>query len=89
MSEEVYHIPVMLKECIEALDIKPNGTYVDVTFKEFKFESNIARDILKVGIPSSLDMLMMSIAMSFYLIFISSVAFLSITTILYTLLLTS
>ena len=48
-------------------------TYVDVTFKEFKFESNIARDILKVGIPSSLDMLMMSIAMSFYLIFISSV----------------
>lgn len=32
MSEEVYHIPVMLKECIEALDIKPNGTYVDVTF---------------------------------------------------------
>lgn len=32
MSEEVYHIPVMLKECIESLDIKPNGTYVDVTF---------------------------------------------------------
>ena len=48
-------------------------TYVDVTFKGFKFESHIAGDILKVGIPSSLDMLMMSIAMSFYLIFISSV----------------
>lgn len=32
MSEEVYHIPVMLKECIEALNIKPSGTYVDVTF---------------------------------------------------------
>lgn len=32
MSEEVYHVPVMLKECIEALDIKPDGTYVDVTF---------------------------------------------------------
>ena len=48
-------------------------TYVDVTFKGFKFEPHIARDILKVGIPSSLDMLMMSIAMSFYLIFISSV----------------
>jgi len=27
-----YHNPVMLQECIEALDIKPNGTYVDVTF---------------------------------------------------------
>ena len=48
-------------------------TYVDVSFKNFKFESEIAKDILKVGIPSSLDMLMMSIAMSIYLIFISSI----------------
>ncbi|TJZ50799.1 16S rRNA (cytosine(1402)-N(4))-methyltransferase RsmH [Sphingobacterium olei] len=30
--EEVYHIPVMLQECIEALEIKPDGVYVDVTF---------------------------------------------------------
>ena len=27
-----YHTPVMLQECIEALAIKPEGTYVDVTF---------------------------------------------------------
>lgn len=27
-----YHKPVMLLECIEGLDIKPNGHYVDVTF---------------------------------------------------------
>ena len=27
-----YHIPVLLNECINALDIKPDGTYVDVTF---------------------------------------------------------
>ncbi|MBS7566293.1 16S rRNA (cytosine(1402)-N(4))-methyltransferase RsmH [Mucilaginibacter sp. Bleaf8] len=27
-----YHKPVMLQECIEALDIRPDGTYVDVTF---------------------------------------------------------
>src|SRR5471030_866456 len=30
MSE--YHTPVMLDECIEGLDINPEGTYVDVTF---------------------------------------------------------
>lgn len=27
-----YHIPVLLNECIEGLNIKPSGVYVDVTF---------------------------------------------------------
>ena len=27
-----YHTPVMLHECIEGLNIRPDGTYVDVTF---------------------------------------------------------
>lgn len=27
-----YHQPVLLKECLEGLDIKPGGIYVDVTF---------------------------------------------------------
>jgi len=31
-KEEVYHVPVMLNECLEGLNIQPNGIYVDVTF---------------------------------------------------------
>ncbi len=27
-----YHSPVLLKECLEGLNIEPNGTYVDVTY---------------------------------------------------------
>ena len=27
-----YHLPVMLNECIDGLNIRPDGTYVDVTF---------------------------------------------------------
>ncbi|MDH5827837.1 16S rRNA (cytosine(1402)-N(4))-methyltransferase RsmH [Sphingobacterium faecium] len=30
--DNVYHVPVMLRECMDALAIKPNGIYVDVTF---------------------------------------------------------
>ena len=32
MDEIVYHIPALLDECIEGLQIKPDGTYIDVTF---------------------------------------------------------
>lgn len=32
MSEEVYHIPALLPETIEALAINPGGKYVDATF---------------------------------------------------------
>ncbi len=33
MSEETtYHVPVLLGESVDALDIHPDGTYVDVTF---------------------------------------------------------
>ncbi len=31
-NEEIYHIPVLLNECLEGLDIRPDGRYVDVTF---------------------------------------------------------
>lgn len=32
MTEQVYHIPALLPQVIEALDIKPDGTYIDVTY---------------------------------------------------------
>jgi 16S rRNA (cytosine1402-N4)-methyltransferase len=32
MTTEVYHLPVMLNECIQGLNIKEDGVYVDVTF---------------------------------------------------------
>ena len=31
MGINTYHIPVMLDDCIEALNIKPDGVYVDLT----------------------------------------------------------
>jgi len=32
MTAETYHVPVLLQESIDGLDIKPDGVYVDVTF---------------------------------------------------------
>lgn len=32
MNPECYHVPVMLNECLEGLDIKPSGIYIDLTY---------------------------------------------------------
>ncbi|MDE5555744.1 MAG: 16S rRNA (cytosine(1402)-N(4))-methyltransferase, partial [Muribaculaceae bacterium] len=32
MNQEVYHIPALLPQTIESLNIKPDGIYVDATF---------------------------------------------------------
>ena len=32
MNCDCYHIPVMLHECLAGLDIRPDGTYVDLTY---------------------------------------------------------
>lgn len=48
-------------------------TYVDIDLKKFKFDSTITKRILEVGIPASMDMIMMSIAVSVHLIFIAMV----------------
>src|SRR5690606_23023164 len=31
-TNNTYHVPVMLKECLDGLNINPDGVYVDVTF---------------------------------------------------------
>jgi len=31
-NSTTYHIPVLLEDCIQGLNINPNGVYVDVTF---------------------------------------------------------
>ena len=32
MEEAVYHVPVLLKECVDGLVVNPAGVYADVTF---------------------------------------------------------
>ncbi|MDE6378483.1 MAG: 16S rRNA (cytosine(1402)-N(4))-methyltransferase RsmH, partial [Duncaniella sp.] len=32
MSDQPYHIPALLPQCLEALDVQPGGVYVDATF---------------------------------------------------------
>jgi len=44
-----YHVPVMLRECIEGLDIKPDGTYVDVTFGGGGHSKEILKHLGKNG----------------------------------------
>ena len=49
-----YHNPVLLKECIQGLNIKPNGIYVDVTFGSGGHSSQILSK-LKEGRLISFD----------------------------------
>ena len=55
MSIETYHLPVMLEECIEGLDIKPNGTYVDLTMGGGGHTSEILRHLGPEGHLYSFD----------------------------------
>lgn len=43
MSE--YHVPVMLNECIAGLNLKPDGSYVDVTFGAGGHSQSILKNI--------------------------------------------
>jgi len=52
---EIYHIPAMLKETIEGLNIKPDGTYVDVTFGGGGHSRAILGHLGRLGHLYSLD----------------------------------
>ena len=45
MSKEFHHISVLLEECIEGLDIKPEGIYVDGTLGGAGHSSRIAAEL--------------------------------------------
>ena len=50
-----YHVPVLLKESIEALDINPDGIYVDVTFGGGGHSREILRHLSERGHRYSVD----------------------------------
>ena len=52
---EFKHVPIMLKECIQGLDIKPDGIYVDVTLGGAGHSSEIAKHLNKNGILIGID----------------------------------
>lgn len=51
----VYHIPALLNECMEGFDLKPDGTYVDVTFGGGGHSREILRRIGSNGHLYSFD----------------------------------
>lgn len=53
--ENSYHIPVLLKECIEGLNIKPDGVYVDVTFGGGGHSREILKNLGKDGVLIAFD----------------------------------
>ena len=50
-----YHIPVLLKESLELLDINPDGVYVDLTFGGGGHSSHIVRELSPKGHLYSFD----------------------------------
>jgi len=53
--ENNYHIPVLLKECIDGLNIKPDGVYVDVTFGGGGHSREILKHLGKEGVLIAFD----------------------------------
>lgn len=53
--ENNYHVPVMLKECMEGLNINPSGVYVDVTFGGGGHSREILKNLGKDGVLIAFD----------------------------------
>ncbi len=53
--ENSYHVPVMLSECIEGLNINPSGVYVDVTFGGGGHSREILKKLDKSGVLIAFD----------------------------------
>ena len=53
--ESFNHVPVLLKECIEGLAIKPDGIYVDGTLGGAGHSSQIVKQISKKGLLLGID----------------------------------
>ena len=55
MQQPIYHIPALLAECLNGLEIKPEGTYVDVTFGGGGHSRAIAERLSEKGRLYSFD----------------------------------
>ena len=55
MNENVYHIPALLNECIEGLNINPEGIYVDATFGGGGHSRALVNDLGEKGHLYSFD----------------------------------
>ena len=55
MQEEIYHIPALLPQSLEALAIKPDGVYVDATFGGGGHSRAIVESLGKEGHLYSFD----------------------------------
>jgi len=53
--DSVYHVPVLLNACIEGLNIKPSGVYVDVTFGGGGHSREILKNLGKDGVLIAFD----------------------------------
>jgi 16S rRNA (cytosine1402-N4)-methyltransferase len=53
--DNTYHVPVLLKECIDGLNIKPAGVYVDVTFGGGGHSREILKHLGKNGVLIAFD----------------------------------